>query len=158
MAEAIKVESVADGEVMEIILEGSCPTISGQSTLTYQVGRKRGDPASALHLRIAANTGRGMFCKDWIPVSAVEEVIASSEQLSGRSFRDIWRGRSTNNGGFLVAILKNLGALRRVSADSHAHEAVAGATVKKAIEARMSEKKPAPSKPPKKGRAPDPAE
>lgn len=157
MTEAIKLESVADGEVMEIILEGSCPTISGQSTLTYQVGRKRGDPASALHLRIAANTGRGMFRKEWIPVSAVEEVIASSDQLSGRSFQKVWRG-STNNGGFALAILKDLGALRRVSADSHAHEAVAGATVKKAIDARMSEKKPAPSKSMKKGRAPDPAE
>lgn len=32
MTEAIKVESVADGEVMEIIFEGSCPSISGQST------------------------------------------------------------------------------------------------------------------------------
>lgn len=63
-----------------------------------------------------------MFCKNWIPVSAVEEVIASSDQLSGRSFQKVWRGRSTNNGGFLVAILKDLGALRRVPADSHPRE------------------------------------
>ncbi len=53
---------------IEAIYTGECSSLSGQSTLTYAIGRHPED--QSLHLRIATNSGGGMFCDEWASGSA----------------------------------------------------------------------------------------
>ena len=47
-----------DNPDMRVLKTSSCKTLSGKSTLTYQIGCL---PDSTVHLRIAKNTGGGFF-------------------------------------------------------------------------------------------------
>lgn len=139
MEEAAGTCSVSADKVFEIEYESECPSLSGRSVLTFQAGSLRGVPnAEALHVRISANSGRGMFCKDWVPVASVDAILAVNKDVSSKSCQELWNGRSINNGGFLLAVLKELGLAQRESEESRAHSVIAGATLHQALQARIA--------------------
>ncbi len=112
---------------IEAIYSGECPSLSGQSTLTYAIGRHPED--HSLHLRIVANTGGGMFCDEWASGSAIDALVQSSAVLISRSMCELHAGRSINTGGFVLSILKHLGLVRVNAENSRHHEMVPGTTV-----------------------------
>lgn len=87
-----------------------CPSLSSRSTLTYNIGADIEDTAlEELYFQISHNTGKGLFNKDWIPVSAIREVfeaIPETAAVTSISLNAIFSGKSTNSSGFLLAILK----------------------------------------------------
>lgn len=103
---------------------GECPSLSGQSTLTYAIGRHPED--QSLHLRIVANTGGGMFCEDWSSGEAIDALVQSSTVLISRSMCELHAGRSINTGGFVLSVLKHLGLVRVNAENSRHHEMVPG--------------------------------
>jgi hypothetical protein len=111
---------------IEAIYSGECPSLSGQSTLTYVIGRHPED--QSLHLRIVANTGGGMFCDEWASGSAIDALVQSSTVLISRSMCELHAGRSINTGGFVLSILKHLGVVRVNAENSRHHEMVPGLT------------------------------
>jgi hypothetical protein len=114
---------------IEAIYSGECPSLSGQSTLTYAIGRHPED--HSLHLRIVANTGGGMFCDEWASGSAIDALVQSHVVLISRSMCELHAGRSINTGGFVLSILKHLGLVRVNAENSRHHEMVPGTTFEK---------------------------
>lgn len=108
------------------IYTGECPSLSGQSTLTYAIGRHPED--QSLHLRIVANSGGGMFCDEWASGSAIDALVQSSTVLISRSMCELHAGRSINTGGFVLSVLKHLGLVRVNAENSRHHELVPGTT------------------------------
>lgn len=111
---------------IEAIYTGECSSLSGQSTLTYAIGRHPED--QSLHLRIVTNSGGGMFCDEWASGSAIDAVVQSNTVLVSRSMCELHAGRSINTGGFILSTLKHLGLVRVNAENSRHHEMVPGTT------------------------------
>ena len=111
---------------IEAIYTGECLSLSGQSTLTYAIGRHRED--QSLHLRIVANSGGGMFCDEWASGAAIDALVQSSTVLISRSMCKLHEGKSINTGGFVLSVLKHLGYVRVNAENSRHHEMVPGTT------------------------------
>jgi len=95
---------------IRILKSGSCPSLSGKSKLTYEVASSDdGD----LALRVATNTGGGFFSDEWLPLSAIEKAAHGSAKkgLTSTTLRPLFKGKSVNTAGFLLAVLKHEGAI-----------------------------------------------
>lgn len=115
---------------------GECPSVSGRSTLSYAVGKHEAE--GTLHLRIAGNTGKGMWCKDWAPAQAIEAIVAGAQELTAKSFQGLHPGKSINTGGFVLAALRDLGLIRPCEPNTRVHEQVPKATLEQAVMERMN--------------------
>lgn len=94
-----------------VLKTAHCPSLSGKSTLTYQVGFKpteKGDPA--LFFRIQSNTGNGYFSDHWVAATNLHEAIEQAPEnglLCATSLIGLFKGKSINTSGFLLAVLKH---------------------------------------------------
>ncbi len=94
-----------------VIKTAHCPSLSGKSSLTYQLGFKpteKGDPA--LFFRIQSNTGNGYFSDNWVPATDLHEAIEQAPGnglLCATSLVGLFKGKSINTSGFLLAVLKH---------------------------------------------------
>ena len=61
-----------DNPDMRVLKTTTCKTLSGKSTLTYQLGCT---PDSAIHLRITKNSGGGFFSDEWIAVDDILRLL-----------------------------------------------------------------------------------
>ena len=114
---------------VEEVHTAECPSLSGQSTLTYAIGQHPED--HSLHLRIVSNTGGGMHSNEWASGKEIDRLVQSKEVLISRSMCELHKGRSINTGGFVLSVLKYLGLVRVNSENSRHHEVVPGATFEK---------------------------
>lgn len=112
-------------EFIRILNSGSCPSLSGQSTLTYQFGIK---DESFLCVRLTANTGGGLFSNDWISCDLLEKFMIDKTNLTSGSFKALFPSKSVNTGGFIMAVLRSLGLLQVSEINSRWHEYVVGKT------------------------------
>ena len=119
-----EIESEPEVETIPIesIAEGDCQSVSGRSVLTYAIGRHTED--GSLHLAITANSGGGMWCKDWASAAAIQDVVFGATELTAKSFHALHPGKSINTGGFVLAALKELGLIRANEENSRVHEHV----------------------------------
>lgn len=123
-----------DGDI-QVIYVGRCPSLSERSDLTYEVGQRVAD--GSLHLRIAGNSGGGMFCEDWGSAEHIDRLVIGESRLTSRTLCAVHRGRSINTGGFILAVLRHLGMVRIHSANSRHHEHVPTTTFEKVITAAI---------------------
>ncbi len=123
----------------EVIYTGTCESLSGRSDLTFVIGRHTGD--GTLSLAIAANSGGGMFCKDWVSAGAIQDVVLGESELTAKSFHQLHAGRSINTGGFILAALKELGLIRAKEENTRLHEHVPGTTFEKVVSVAMAQAK-----------------
>ena len=93
---------------VRIVKVGTCPSLSGRSTLTYHVGCKEDQ---SVHLRIYENTGSGIFSKAWVALGQLDPLLATEVITSG-IIRELFRGKSVNTTGFLIAALISEGLLQ----------------------------------------------
>ena len=90
---------------MRVLKTATCKSISGKSTLTYQIGCT---PDSSIHFRITKNTGAGFFNNEWIALKDIEKALAESPEgqpLNSFLLQPLFSGKSTNSPGFMAAIL-----------------------------------------------------
>ena len=120
-------ESPLPLDPIKLIYEAECPSLSGRSVLTYAIGRHSAD--QTLSRAMTANSGGGMWCKDWASAAAIQEVVLSSSELTGLSFQVLHAGRSINTGSFIAAALKDLGLIRVNDNNTRLHELVPSSTV-----------------------------
>ena len=57
---------------MKVLKTATCPTLSGKSRLTYQIGI---NPDSIVHLRISKNDGGGFFSDEWIALDDILDIL-----------------------------------------------------------------------------------
>ena len=62
-----------------VLKTGSCPSLTGASTLTYEIGTAAG----GIVFRITGNSGGGLFGKEWVPWSALQPVLATDPVIHG---------------------------------------------------------------------------
>lgn len=93
-----------------------CFPLKGIDKLTYELIESSAD--NTLYLRIAAYEGRGSFSKKWISSKIINTVLKNSEELKGKYLTGEFLNRNLklsnrNTGGFLLAALKDLGAVQK---------------------------------------------
>ena len=96
---------------MTVIKTGTCPTLSGRSALTYDLAT---DPEGELHYRISANSGGGFWSPEWIAWKAIEPVIKEIQPVTSTPLKTLFKGKSVNTSGFLLAVLIKEGLLEVV--------------------------------------------
>jgi hypothetical protein len=97
---------------VRVLKTGTCPTLSGKSTLTYKVGCTE---ALAIMLRITGNTNPGYFNSEWVPYADVQALLAKQDQgkaITSFTLVPLYRGKSTNSPSFLFAVLKQEGLVK----------------------------------------------
>lgn len=126
----------AEAPAVIVEYEAECDSLTGRSSLTFQVGRdpKTNEPM----LRIARNSGGGMFCKDWALVSTVDAELAKADPLTARSLQYVHPGKSINTPGFLLAIMKSLQVVKVKEDNTRHHELIAGATLQTKLTERIA--------------------
>lgn len=127
--------SAALPEPIDDLFIGECPSVSGRSTLTYVVGRHSIE--NTLHLRIAENTGKGMWCADWATAEGIEKIVKGAHELTAKSFHALHPGKSINTGGFVLAALRDLGLIRPNELNTRHHEHVPMTTLERVVMERM---------------------
>jgi len=129
-------------EGFRILKEASCLTLSGRSTLTYQVGEE----GSVLQFRLTANSGGGHFGKEWIPLHAVLDLLGEGKEPFGwDALHPMFKGKSTNNQGFLLAVLVSEGLVRPSEGSPGRYELADAEGFRTRMKA-LQEEKPKPSK------------
>lgn len=84
-----------------------CDSLARSSRLTYEFGVRDG---SEPVMRVARNSGAGMFCDEWVSVGEVIRVLGLPlyrESVSSTALRSLYVGRSSNSHSFLMAALRN---------------------------------------------------
>ncbi len=98
--------TVPDTELSVRVLKSStCSTLSGRSTLTYQIG-STADAVSVIRLK--SNTGGGFFNRDWIELSVIRSLLEShpaEKQVTSFLLFPLFKGKSANSPAFLFAVL-----------------------------------------------------
>ncbi len=124
-------------EPIEVIYTGECLSLSGRSTLTYEVGQHTED--GTLHHRISTNSGGGMFSKQWISASTLQDIFVGATDLNSKSFQSAFGQTSVNTAGFCLSSLKQLGLIEVDPNNARIHRHVAGAVYAKVVQARIAE-------------------
>lgn len=87
----------------------TCSTISRKSKLCFELGQ---DPAKAFHYRIVSCDGGGFFSPEWIAWTAIQAAIKKSVgPLTSLCLRPLFKGKSVNTSGYLLAALVAEGLL-----------------------------------------------
>ncbi len=89
---------------MRVLKIGTCPSLSESSTLTYHVGC---DDKSDIYFRVFDNSSSGYFNKEWVSMDSIGKALGGSTNITSFTLHPIYKGKSLNNGGFLLAALKN---------------------------------------------------
>ncbi len=74
---------------IRILKKGSCPSLTGKSTLTYQIGCTA---ESDIQFRVSDNTGGGFFSDEWVAFDTIEEVF--DKQPKGRPIILTWSSKT----------------------------------------------------------------
>ena len=107
---------------MRILKVASCPTISGKATLTYHIGSVADNE---IHFRVHSNTGGGLFSAEWVSLNAIKSALDNATQpITSFTLSKIFKGKSTNTPGFLMAVLKSEGLVRNLEGKIRGYEQI----------------------------------
>lgn len=89
---------------IKVIKTGSCPSLSDTGVLEYEIGK---DDSGETYYRIKANNAGGFFSKEWVAWTKIYAGINGHDPITSILFRGLFRGKSVNTAGFLLAALKD---------------------------------------------------
>jgi len=113
---------------MEVIKTEQCPSVSGKSTLTYNIGRT---DKSETQLRIFSNTGAGFFSDEWVPLKSIEEAIGKGGHFTSTALKPIIKGKFINTAAFMLAVLLHEGFVKKSTAEKRSYVWAGSKTVPK---------------------------
>ena len=90
---------------IKILKNDTCTSISGKSTLKYQIGA---DADDAILLRITGSSGGGFFSNEWIAFEKIQDLLdahPADKPITSIVLYPLFRGKSVNTPGFLLAVL-----------------------------------------------------
>ena len=122
---------MSNEQEMRILKTGECPSLSGKSTLNYQIGC---DNDKSLYVRLTDNTGAGIFNKDWIALEEIHTLLANQEKITSGGLHELFDGRSSNSAGFFLAALLKEGVLKVSPGNKH-YDLIGQAEFKKIVQA-----------------------
>lgn len=101
--------------IIRIAKIGTCPSISGLSELSFHLGYEANNP-QRIHLRLVGNSGNGKVSPKWLALADLEQALASipaDGAFKASVLAPLFRGVSTNNLHFSIAVLQNLSVLKK---------------------------------------------
>jgi len=102
---------------MRILKTGECPSLSGQSTLTYQIACNNDNE---VYVALTGNSGGGHFSPDWVSLEEIYSILSSQKKpVTSGALQDLYQGKSSNNASFTTAILLKEGPLKISPGNSH---------------------------------------
>jgi hypothetical protein len=107
---------------MRVLKTATCPTLSGKSKLTYQIGIS---PDSVVHLRISKNSGGGFFSDEWLSIDSIIETLKKRPKGSpvlSHFLTPLLKGKSVNTSAFILAVLSHLRLIRPLPKKKRQHE------------------------------------
>jgi hypothetical protein len=105
-----KKDSPPSAAAIRVLKIGKAPSLSAKSTLTYHVGTAGG---ADVRFRIYDNDGGGFYGRDWISAADIQKTLSKLPMVTSASLHSLFRGKSANSGGFLLAVLKHEGLFKR---------------------------------------------
>lgn len=90
-------------EEIQVLRSGAASSLSGRSTITYDIGGK-GDSE---YIRLSGNSAGGIFCKEWVSMADIHSLLAGSPNVTSKTLQSLFAGRSSNSPGFLAACIIN---------------------------------------------------
>jgi hypothetical protein len=115
-------ETPTNPEAMRILKTATCPSLSGKSKLTYQIGCTA---KSDIQFRVSANSAAGFFSDEWVPLNAIQQAfdkVPSGESITSFILHPLYSGKSANTPGFLFAALKNEGLVQPAKDKQRSYE------------------------------------
>ena len=109
-------------ESMRVLKTANCKTLSGKSTLTYQIGVT---PDSIVHLRISKNSGGGFFSDEWIALDDILRVLKKrsvDSPIMSHFLTPLLKGKSVNTSAFVLAALSHLKLLQPLPKKQRLHD------------------------------------
>ena len=113
-----------DNPAVRVLKTATTKTLSGKSTLTYQVGTQEDE---SVHVRISKNTGGGFFSQEWISLNDIRSVLDEKPEgtpVTSFILQPLFRGKSVNTPAFLLATLVHEKLLRPIKGKKRSHEPV----------------------------------
>lgn len=104
-------------EEIRILKQAQTENLSGRGILNYEIGSK-GD---SLYIRLSGNSEKGLFCKNWVPMEAIHQLLTANETITSKVLQTLYDGRSVNSPGFMMAVLKHLGLILNTDEKSRTH-------------------------------------
>jgi hypothetical protein len=123
----------------------TCLTLSGKAKLTYELGT---DSSKGLHFRVKANDGGGFFSSEYVAWNDIEVAIYADEPVTSICLRSLFKGKSVNTSGFLLAVLVAEGILEALPKKTRLFEVTGKSPT--ATKAAKATKRKAPAKKAKK--------
>ena len=74
-----KKQTVTEAPV-RVLKNGTCPNLSGKSTLSYRVGVNE---AGGIMLQLVGNSNPGCFNNEWVKYADVQDLLAKQDQGKG---------------------------------------------------------------------------
>ena len=113
---------------MKIIKSHTCKKLSKTSKipLSYDVGHQ----SKQFFFRISDNQG-GIFSSEWIAWISIKEIIEAGQVFNAIKLNDLYKSSSSNNGGFLCAILTAEGLVEQIEDSERLHMLVSDTAFKK---------------------------
>jgi hypothetical protein len=107
---------------MKDLKTSECPSLSGSSILTYQIGC---NDDNEVHVALTGNTGKGIFNKDWISLEEIDSLLATEKgPITSGSLKELFDGKSSNSAGFVLAVILSEGLLKISSNNQRNYEKV----------------------------------
>ncbi|MGL5679562.1 MAG: hypothetical protein ACRDC2_08145 [Plesiomonas shigelloides] len=104
----IGLELIPDSAFRILIQAGQAEKISPNASgvITWQLAMLEDD--NQLYLRLISNGSGGLFSKDWVSLNEIKRVLEnqSKDGFTSSVFKALFKGASTNNAGFLAAVLR----------------------------------------------------
>jgi len=111
-----------DNPDMRVLRTSSCKSITGKSTLQYQLAVT---PDNSVHIRITKNTGAGQFSPEWIRIADIQKSLAKGHKgspLTSFLLQPLFKGKSANTPAFIMAALTQEKLLRVLKGKKRGHE------------------------------------
>lgn len=105
---------------MTCIRTGTCKTLSQKSELKYSVGV---NSSNAICVCVTSNDGGGFFSPEWIAWKDIEGAIKKADPITSICLRPLFKGKSVNSSGFLLAVLVAEGILEALPEKTRHFEA-----------------------------------
>jgi len=133
-------------ETVRILGTSSCPSLSGKSTLTYNISH---DTESQTQIQVIGNDGGGYFNSDWVTYRNIQTVLAKQpKDITSGTLRCLYPSKSNNSPGFLAAVVKAVGLVQVSTTNPRCYEALDSAAFLAGVKTLM-ESAPALDAPPK---------
>ncbi|WP_319586758.1 hypothetical protein [uncultured Desulfobulbus sp.] len=128
--------------IMRTIKTGYCPSLSGRTTLTYHVGWLE----AKISFRLFENSSGGLFSKEWVSLERLG--IEEGKPISATAIQSLFSGKSSNTGGFLLAVLLKEGLIKPIDSKGRHYQGCDPEAFKTAMQTLVESEAPA-EKPPR---------